>query len=139
MKTHINLHTSDLRRSVEFYRVLLAAEPAKRHDDYALFLLDDPPLELALDAGGQAAPEQAHYGIVVAGEAGVDAAAGRLIRAGQRATIERRETCCYAKQTKVWTSDPDGRAWEVYTVLEETEDRGSDCCARGSAEEACCA
>jgi hypothetical protein len=29
--------------------------------------------------------------------------------------------CCYALQDKVWAHDPDGLAWEYYTVLEHIE------------------
>ena len=29
--------------------------------------------------------------------------------------------CCYARQDKVWVHDPDGVAWEYYTVLEHLE------------------
>ena len=132
MKTHLNLDTADLALSIDFYRVLLAAEPAKRHDDYALFLTEDPPLELALDAADTVRAEtHAHYGIVVESTAAVDAAAERLSAAGLQAKMELEETCCYAKQTKVWTADPDGRPWEIYTVLEETGERGGSdrCCS----------
>src|SRR6266567_1603143 len=30
--------------------------------------------------------------------------------------------CCYAVQDKVWVSDPDGARWEVYTVLEDSNE-----------------
>jgi hypothetical protein len=56
----------------------------------------------------------------------------RLKRAGLPVDIQREETCCYALQTKVWTTDPDGRRWEVYTVIEDTEERdecGDACCS----------
>jgi hypothetical protein len=29
--------------------------------------------------------------------------------------------CCYARQDKVWAHDPDGLAWEYYTVMEHIE------------------
>jgi len=29
--------------------------------------------------------------------------------------------CCYARQDKVLAHDPDGVAWEFYTVLEHVE------------------
>ena len=49
MKTHINLGTTDLDRSVSFYSRLLDAKPNKVLADYALFAIDDPGMELALD------------------------------------------------------------------------------------------
>jgi catechol 2,3-dioxygenase-like lactoylglutathione lyase family enzyme len=140
MKTHLNLATRDLAKSVDFYKILLDAQPFKSLEDYALFVTDDPGLELALDVNtnAKAGPSE-HYGIVVDSTADVDRAAERLSGAGLPIDLEREETCCYAKQTKVWATDPDGRRWEVYTVLEETEQRdASDCCADAAAKEACC-
>jgi catechol 2,3-dioxygenase-like lactoylglutathione lyase family enzyme len=143
MKTHLNFGTKDLAKSVAFYRTLLAAEPAKSFDDYALFISEDPGLELALDRDSRAeAGHSAHFGVVVDSVEAVDAAIVRLRAAGLTVDVERDETCCYATQTKVWAADPDGRRWEVYTVLEDTETRnegGVTCCsdADPNAEECC--
>lgn len=127
MKTHLNFRTHDLAKSVAFYRTLLQAEPAKAFDDYALFVTEEPALELALDlAPSVNISESAHYGVAVDSAELVDSAVARLQAASLPAAVERDETCCYALQTKVWTSDPDGRRWEVYTVLAETQER-DDC------------
>lgn len=144
MKTHVNLATRDLSKSIAFYRTLLDAEPVKSFDDYALFITEDPGLELALDRNAKAEPGRfAHFGVVVDSTEAVDAAIARLQAAGLPVDIEREETCCYAKQTKVWSADPDGRRWEVYTVLEETETRnegGVACCSEADpGAEECCA
>lgn len=131
MKTHLNLATTDLDKSVAFYTTLLAATPAKHLDDYALFVTDDPGIELALDLRASVAPAtDAHYGICVETVEEVERAIARLGAAGLAGAIEREETCCYANQTKVWASDPEGRRWEIYTVHEETgaRDEGT-CCA----------
>src|SRR5579863_5420374 len=143
MKTHLNLGTKDLSKSVAFYRTLLDTEPAKSFDDYALFITDDPGLELALDRAPKAeAGHSEHFGLVVDSTEAVDKAIARFQSAGQTIDVEREETCCYAKQTKVWAADPDGRRWEVYTVLEDTETRDEGdvtCCSDGdpNAEECC--
>jgi catechol 2,3-dioxygenase-like lactoylglutathione lyase family enzyme len=133
MKMHLNLGTRELAGSIAFYRTLLDAEPVKSFDDYALFITDDPGLELALDREPRAEPgRSAHFGIVVDSTEAVDAAISRLQSAGLKVDIERDETCCYAKQTKVWAADPDGRRWEVYTVLEDTLTRNDGdvtCCS----------
>jgi len=133
MKMHLNLATRDLEASVAFYRTLLLAEPAKHYADYALFLADQPGLELALDLDPHAlAGESAHYGVVAENAEQVDAAIARLRTAGYPIEIETGETCCYAVQNKVWATDPDGRRWETYFVLAETEARDGDtagCCA----------
>lgn len=136
MKMHLNLATRDLDASVAFYSTLLAAKPAKHYGDYALFLTEDPGLELALDADPDAKiGEGVHYGVVVEQSEDVDAAIARLHDAGHAVEIETEETCCYAVQNKVWATDPDGRRWETYYVVAETEQRDSDdtaCCVTDS-------
>ncbi len=142
MKTHLNLATTDLEKSVAFYSTLLDARPAKMLDDYALFITDEPGLELALDVVGSVAPTtDAHYGVFVETVADVEHAIARLESAGLAASIEREETCCYANQSKVWTIDPEGRRWEVYTVHEETTERNDEttsCCSTDDGERTCC-
>jgi len=143
MKMHLNLATHDLIASVSFYRTLLNSEPAKRHNDYALFLTENPGLELALSFDPHAEPAaDVHYGIAVDTPDYVDAAIERLKSAGLPVDIETGETCCYATQNKVWATDPDGRRWETYYVVAETDERIGDnvtCCQRsGSATATCC-
>lgn len=125
MKTHLNFATTDLEKSVAFYSTLLGAKPAKTLDDYALFITEQPGLELALDLSDETVTpaHDAHYGIFVENAGEVEHAIKRLQAAGLASSIEREETCCYANQTKVWAKDPEGRRWEVYTVHEETEER----------------
>jgi catechol 2,3-dioxygenase-like lactoylglutathione lyase family enzyme len=143
MKTHLNLATTDLAKSVEFYSTLLDTKPAKLLADYALFITNQPGLELALDLRGSASPTRdAHFGVYVDTDADVERAIARLESAGLASSIEREETCCYANQTKVWATDPEGRRWEVYTVHEDTEERDNEdttCCTSDSeAERSCC-
>ncbi len=131
MKVHLNLATRDLDASVAYYSTLLADKPMKKLADYALFATETPGLELALDLdpSAHAAPGQ-HFGLVVDTTEAVDAQIVRLHNAGYVTDVEREETCCYANQTKVWSSDPDGRRWETYVVLAETEERdeAATCC-----------
>jgi catechol 2,3-dioxygenase-like lactoylglutathione lyase family enzyme len=134
MKMHLNLATRDLDASVAFYSTLLGAAPSKHLNDYALFITEEPGLELALDLDATAhAVTGQHFGIVVETTEAVDAQISRLEQAGFATEIERDETCCYANQTKVWASDPEGRRWETYVVHADTEERDdapdSACCA----------
>jgi catechol 2,3-dioxygenase-like lactoylglutathione lyase family enzyme len=146
MKVHLNLATRDLDASVAFYRTLLQAEPAKHYADYALFLTEQPGLELALDLDATTnVREGAHYGVVVEKSEEVDAAIARLQQAGYPVDIETDETCCYAVQNKVWSTDPDGRRWETYFVVAESEERDNEattCCqteaAVAASSPACC-
>jgi hypothetical protein len=142
MKVHLNLATGDLAGSVAFYSTLLDAAPVKVLSDYALFVTEEPGLELALDLTDAVSPStQAHYGICVDAIADVERAIVRLEDAGLVSSIEREETCCYANQTKVWAIDPSGRRWEVYAVHAETQERGGDttcCTAGGEGARVCC-
>jgi catechol 2,3-dioxygenase-like lactoylglutathione lyase family enzyme len=133
MKVHLSLATSDLEASVAFYAALLDREPAKVLHDYALFVAEDPGIELALALTDRVGPAgDAHFGICATSPEDVERAILRLSERGLATSIERNHTCCYAKQTKVWTSDPQGRRWEVYAVLEESpaqNDTAEGCCA----------
>jgi predicted enzyme related to lactoylglutathione lyase len=142
MKMHLNLATTDLAKSVAFYSSLFDAKPAKKLTDYALFVTDEPGLELALDLRETVQPTtDAHYGIFVETTNDVERAIARLSVAGLISSVEREETCCYANQTKVWAIDPEGRRWEIYTVHEDTEDRDDEdttCCALDGEPRSCC-
>jgi catechol 2,3-dioxygenase-like lactoylglutathione lyase family enzyme len=133
------LATSDLDKSASFYSTLLGAPPAKLLPDYALFVTEQPGLELALDFRDEVrAASDAHYGICVETSQDVQRAIDRLSAAGLVASIEREETCCYAKQSKVWATDPDGRRWEVYTVHDNTDRRDGDSSCCGDESDSCC-
>jgi len=135
MKMHLYLATRDLDASVAFYSALLSAKPVKHYDDYALFLTEEPGLELAIDADPTTnVGESTHYGIVVETPEKVSEAIARWQAANVEIEIETEETCCYATQNKVWATDPDGRRWETYYVVAETEERGD----AGSSETPCC-
>jgi catechol 2,3-dioxygenase-like lactoylglutathione lyase family enzyme len=143
MRTHLSFATADLANSVVFYSALLDTRPVKLLDDYALFIMDDPGLELALELSERVeGPADTHYGVSVEGVEDVECASARLGHADLVSSIKREETCCYANQTKVWAIDPDGRRWEVYTVHEDTAERNGspkNCCAGDEARSCCVA
>jgi catechol 2,3-dioxygenase-like lactoylglutathione lyase family enzyme len=142
VKTHLNLATTDLAKSVQFYSTLLDAKPVKLLSDYALFITERPGLELALDLRRSVAlTTDAHYGICVDSIEDVELAAARLQHVGLASSIEREGTCCYANQTKVWAIDPAGRRWEIYTVHEDTQERDAadtTCCITAADESGFC-
>jgi len=43
----------------------------------------------------------------------------RLQRNGILEKVEENMACCFAKQDKLWFTDPDGHAWEIFTVHEQ--------------------
>lgn len=162
-KPHVSLNVTSVERSIAFYRSFFGVEPVKVRHDYAKFDLADPPLNLTMN---ERAPEQgehgrlAHLGIQVDGHAGVEAARKRLEAAGMISLDEEDTVCCYARQDKVWATDPDGNEWEVFFVVEAdvasdtflgnacavpAEAEGDDCCPSDAKDEAvaagkdCCA
>jgi len=145
MKTHLSLPTTSLEQSVAFYEALLQAKPYKRYEDYALFVVDNPGLELSLVRLERVSVDvSAHFGLAADDINSVEEATARFASAGLTADVERDQTCCYAKQNKVWATDPDGRRWEVYYVIEETDERNNNdgsCCTPATCEsyESCCA
>lgn len=123
---HLSLDVPDLDASVRFYRELFGVGPAKEKPGYAKFELENPPVALALQQAADA--KVSHLGIRVASTEEVESASARLREGGLAAFDERDTSCCYARQDKVWVTDPAGNAWEVYTVLEDVEELGA-CCA----------
>lgn len=136
-RVQLALNVSDLEEAVGFYTRLFGVEPAKRRPGYANFAVDQPPLKLVLIEAGEGAPRLNHLGVEVATTAEVGAAQQRLAGEGLETDTEDEVTCCYAVQDKVWVDDPDGAAWEVYTVLADAQEVGStertdDACAGGA-------
>jgi hypothetical protein len=93
-------------------------------------------VNLALnEVGGSTGPNNAvaHFGIQVKSTAAVGKVAERLKEASLMTAIEDNVTCCYALQSKVWATDPDGNKWEVYVVLDNNgtqhHSTQSECCA----------
>lgn len=143
-KTHISLNVTDVTRSVAFYEVFFGQKAHKLRPGYANFDLESPALKLALNesGAGKGGPLN-HLGIVVDSTEAVSAARERLGAAGLISLDEGDTVCCHARQDKVWASDPDGNAWEIYTILDDMQDGAfeappaeGECCTK--TEALCC-
>ncbi len=136
---HISLNVSDLSKAVAFYRAFLG-EPKKLKTDYAKFVSIHPEIHLALQPGLRKSAGDgslSHLGIRVDSTAEVRRRREELKSRGIVSQEEKREACCYALQDKFWLADPDGNRWEVYTVLEDLEqkaDAAMTCCQPGAHE-----
>lgn len=121
-RVQLSLNVSDLDSAVAFYTRLLGTLPAKLRPGYANFAVDDPPLKLVLNAPGNGHPGTInHLGVEIATTGEVTKAQERLAAEGLPVEARPGTVCCYARQDKVWAHDPDGLAWEYYTVLEHVE------------------
>ena len=147
-RIHVALAVTDLERSIEFYRVLFGREPTKVRPKYSKFEVADPPLNLALnESTGPTGPVNpvAHFGVQVKSPTAVTEMIALFNSAGLETEVEEEVACCYAVQNKVWVSDPDGHRWEVFVVLDESDQYASDnsaCCTDATeccdSSPACC-
>jgi catechol 2,3-dioxygenase-like lactoylglutathione lyase family enzyme len=119
---HVSLNVTGLGRSIDFYRVLFGIEPAKRHDDYAKFELDNPPLIFSLVSRiAGTGCSLSHLGFRVRSTDDIRRIQERLTAAGICTQEQIGTLCGYARQAKIWVSDPDANFWEVYVVEEDIE------------------
>ena len=124
MRLQLALNVRDLEAAVAFYSEMFGVTPNKRKSGYANFAIDAPPLKLVLFEAPDAPERLNHLGVEVFEDEDVAAATERLRGAGLDHLVEDEKTCCYAKQNKVWASDPDGSRWEWYRVIEDSEGFG---------------
>lgn len=121
MRLQLALNVNDIDEAVDFYSKLFDTAPAKRKPGYANFAIANPPLKLVLFEVPDAPERLNHLGVEVFEAEDVTAATDRLKAAGLADHVEDQETCCYAKQDKVWAIEPQGLRWEWYRVLEDSE------------------
>ncbi len=146
-KTHISLNVRNIEKSVAFYEAFFGQPAHKRRPGYANFDVASPPLKLAIQEYAPAesgTSRLSHLGIVVGTTEEVNATRERLESSGVVSFDEGDTVCCYARQDKVWATDPDGNSWEVYVLLDEMDDHEDHEFEHGNASlpmsaEACCA
>ena len=134
-RLQLAINVDDLDTSIDFYRRLFGTDPAKVRPGYANFAIVEPPLKLVLIESPGKGGSLNHLGVEVEDVETVDTIQTRLAGEGLASVDERGTTCCYAKQDKFWVQGtPDGEAWEVYTVLSDSqtangEAGGQECCS----------
>jgi extradiol dioxygenase family protein len=133
MRPHLSLDVRNVLASVEFYQKVFGIAPQKQTSDYAKFDLTRPALNLSLVSSTGRVSAVNHLGIEVESVEDITAWKERLQRARVIDRVEENIACCFARQDKVWFSDPDGNAWEVFIVHEQLSVTGpvssTGCCA----------
>jgi catechol 2,3-dioxygenase-like lactoylglutathione lyase family enzyme len=140
MRPHLSLNVHDVPASVAFYRKVFGLGPQKETTDYAKFDLSRPPLNFSLVSSSGAVSAVNHLGIEVADSLEVGVWERHLREQGILDKVQSDVTCCFARQDKVWFTDPDGNAWEVFTVHEQlpvtTPLKETGCCVPADSEAA---
>lgn len=146
MRPHLSLDVHDVPSSVEFYRKVFSVAPQKQTVDYAKFDLTTPALNLSLVSSTGRVSSVDHLGIEVDSVEELAAWKRRLQGAGILERVEENQACCFARQDKLWFTDPDGNAWEVFIVHEQlpvdASLKSTGCCVPkhpGATEAAGCA
>ena len=146
MKPHISLNVRNMLASVEFYQKVFAVAPQKQTADYAKFDLTAPPLNLSLVSSTGRVSVVNHLGIEVESTDDIANWKRHLLEQGILEKVEEGMECCFARQDKLWFTDPDGNPWEVFTVHEQLAVTGTlkntGCCvpkSSGASEPAGCA
>ena len=139
-RMHVHVGVDDLAASTRFYSALFGAAPTVTKPDYAKWMLEDPRLNFAISAG-HASRGIEHLGIQVEDQNELKEVYGRLEAADRPVIDEGATTCCYARSTKAWISDPQGVMWETFLTAGEATIYGSEAPLTGASAAAgnCCA
>lgn len=130
MRPHVSINVKDVGKSVEFYKTIFGLSPQKQTLDYAKFDLKSPALNFSMQSGGEIS-RVSHFGIEVDSADEVMKWQKTLTEKGVVKLVESDSKCCFARQDKVWFTDPDGNEWEVFYVYEQlpvTEKREKTSC-----------
>jgi catechol 2,3-dioxygenase-like lactoylglutathione lyase family enzyme len=146
MRPHISLDVRNVPVSVAFYHKVFGAAPQKQTTDYAKFDLTAPALNLSLVSTTGRVSAVNHLGIEVESVDDIATWKQRLQAQGILEKVEEDIACCFARQDKLWFTDPDGNPWEVFTVHEQLAVTGplknTGCCVpkgSGASAPAACA
>jgi len=118
MRFQLALNVDDLDAAIDYYSRLFGVGLNKREPGYANFVVDELGLKLVLfEAPG--AERLNHVGFETTDEQ-VQIMAEAMAGRGVLAERQEGEVCCYARQNKAISYDPQGLMWEFYRVLEDS-------------------
>lgn len=118
LRPQLVLEVSNLKRAVDFYKVLFDDVPSAESGSEARFEPSQPPVALVLRERSDARARDGHVGIQLKYTDRIQSYKARLEAAGYPVKLEEQETaCCFSTANKVWVTDPDENLWEVYVLL----------------------
>ena len=119
MRVHISINVKDVSESVAFYEKVFGVKPQKQNSTYAKFDLQELALNFAMQSGKGEISRVSHFGIEVDSADEITKWQKALTEKGLLKLIESDTKCCFARQNKIWFTDPDGNEWEVFYVHEQ--------------------
>ena len=149
---HVHVHVDNLAQNIAFYSAMFNQAPARTEDDYAKWMLQDPPVNFAISTRGDK-PGVDHLGIQVESSEELQTLKAQATQADMSMLDEGETTCCYARSDKYWVTDPQGIAWEQFHTLDnipvfsqkgskQNEAQAPACCApqatKTVASKGCC-
>lgn len=132
MRPHISLDVREVAKSVAFYEKVFGMKPQKQVDDYAKFDVTTPAMNFSLVSSTKDVSVVNHLGIEVDTVEEIAKWKAHLQHRGILERVEDNIACCFARQDKLWFTDPDGNAWEIFTVYEQLAVSG------GLSQTGCC-
>ena len=134
MRLQLALNVENIDESTEYYSKLFNIRPHKIRPGYANFAIESPPLKLVLFENPGASERINHLGVELGEDEELENISDRLERDGLADLSEQATTCCFAKQDKIWSTEPQGLRWEWYKILDDNPQqiqstKASTCCA----------
>ena len=120
MRFQLALNVRNLDEAIPYYSKLLGVPVNKRKPGYANFAVDSPPIKLVLLESPDAAERLNHVGFEMELDE-VEETLERLEPQGLADQVIRDETCCYARKSTVYSTDPEGLLWEFYKFQGDSE------------------
>ena len=122
-RLHVSLYVPDMDAGIRYYSALFGAEPSRREDAYAQWLLDDPSVNFVIEQSGTNTGVN-HLGLQAASEDELQQVFQRFDATGGEVSERGKTQCCYAVSEKGWARDPAGIAWEGFYTHEHVADYG---------------
>lgn len=119
MRMHLSINVKNVGESAAFYEKVFGVKPQKQTSTYAKFDLDNPSFNFAMQSDGGEVSRVSHLGIEVDSTDEMMKWQKALTEKGLVKLVQSDTHCCFARQDKVWFSDPDGNEWEVFYVHEQ--------------------
>lgn len=145
MRPHISLDVRNVPIAAAFYQKVFGVAPQKQTTDYAKFNLAEPALNFSLVSSTEKISTVNHLGIEVDSAEDIAWWKQWLQEQGILEKVEEGVECCFARQDKLWFTDPDGNPWEIFTIHEQLAVTGTvkqtGCCVpkgSGASEPATC-